>query len=130
MVGAGVPDADSLIAIVDDDASMLAAINALMRSLGFASQAFSSGKDFLDSPHLQRTACLIADVNMPGMTGLELHRHLVTAGRRIPTILITAYPNDHVRARALAAGVIGYLSKPFAEDELLGRIRSALTRGN
>ncbi|HYZ63313.1 MAG TPA: response regulator, partial [Acetobacteraceae bacterium] len=123
MVRAGVRDDERLIAIVDDDASMLEAIKALIRSLGFAAEAFSGGSAFLSSPYLSQTCCLIADVNMPGMSGLELHRNLVTSGRPIPTVLITAYPNDQVRARALSAGVIGYLSKPFGEDELLSCIR-------
>jgi FixJ family two-component response regulator len=124
-----VSDEKSLIAIVDDDGSMLEAIKGLMRSLGFAAEAFSSGKDFLNSPHLRHTACLIADVNMPGMSGLDLHHQLVTSGQRIPTILITAYPNESVRVRALSAGVVGYLSKPFGEDDLLSCVRSGLARG-
>jgi len=79
------------------------------------------------SPHICRTSCLIADVQMPGMTGLDLHRHLSASGKPIPTILITAYPDDSVRERAVAAGAIGYLSKPFDENDLLACIRSALT---
>jgi FixJ family two-component response regulator len=130
MVGAGVPDEQPLIAIVDDDESVLEAIKGLMRSLGFAVEAFSSGEDFLNSAQLRRTACLIADVNMPGMSGLDLHRQLVTSGQRIPTILITAYPNDRVRERALSAGVLGYLSKPFGEEDLLRCIPPGLARGS
>lgn len=120
------PDGKPQISIVDDDASILEATKGLMRSLGFAVEAFSSGKDFLSSPLLRHTACLIADVNMPGMSGLDLHRHLMASGHRIPTILVTAYPNDRVRAQALSAGVVGYLSKPFSEDDLLSCIRSGL----
>jgi len=82
----------------------------------------------LRSPYVRRTSCLIADVQMPGMTGLDLHCHLSASGKGIPTVLITAYPDDSVRERALAAGVIGYLSKPFDETDLLACIRSALTR--
>ena len=117
-----------LIAIVDDDESVREATKGLMRSMGHAAEAFSSGEDFLRSPHLSRTACLVADVNMPGMSGLDLHRHVSSVTESIPTILITAYPNDNVRARALTAGVIGYLIKPFSEDELLGCVRSALAQ--
>ena len=115
-----------LIAIVDDDESIREATKSLMRSLGFAAETFPSGEDFLAWPHLARTDCLVADVNMPGMTGFDLHRRLVAAGRNIPTILITAYPNDSVRSRALNGGVISYLTKPCDEQDLLLSIRSAL----
>ena len=121
----GVPK-KTLISIVDDDQSVREATKGLMKSLGFTAEAFSSAADFFASRHLRRTACLIADVNMPGMTGPELHHHLMALGNIIPTILITAYPDDNVRVRALAAGVVCYLKKPFDEDDLLGCIRSAL----
>ncbi len=117
-----------LIAIVDDDELVREATKALMRSMGFAAEAFASGEDFLRSPHLGQTACLVTDINMPGMSGLDLHRHVSALPESIPTILITAYPNDGVRARALRAGVIGYLIKPFSEDDLIGHVRSALDR--
>lgn len=115
-----------VISIVDDDGSVREAITGLMKSLGFFAQAFHSCESFLKSDHRKGTDCLIADVQMPGMTGLELHSRLIASGEPIPTILITAYPDENVRTRALEAGVIGYLAKPFAEDELLGCIRSAL----
>jgi FixJ family two-component response regulator len=121
-----VPKQTPLIAIVDDDESVREATKSLMRSLGFAAETFPSGEDFLVWPHLSRTDCLVADVNMPGMTGLDLHRRLLAAGRSIPTILITAYPNDSVRSRALNDGVISYLTKPCDEQDLLLSIRSAL----
>ena len=95
-----------LISIVDDDDPFREAMTSLMKSLGFEVEAFSSAEAFLASPRLGSTSCLIADVHMPGMTGIELQRHLVASGRMIPVILITAYPDDNVRARALAAGVI------------------------
>ena len=117
-----------LISIVDDDESVREATKGLMKSLGFAAEVFPSAEDFLASRHLRRTTCLIADVNMPGMTGLELHCRLKASGKTIPTILITAYPDDGVRARAVTDGVICYLSKPFDEDDLLACISSALTR--
>ena len=115
-----------LISIVDDDESVREAAKGLMKALGYAAETFPSAEDFLQSQQVPRTACLIADVNMPGMSGLDLHRHLSTSGKRIPTILITAYPDNGVRDRALNAGVICYLSKPFDEGDLLSCIHSAL----
>ena len=120
------PNESALIAIVDDDESVRDAMKSLMRSLGFAAEAFPSGEDFLASPHVGRTVCLLADVNMPGMSGLDLHRRLAAAGNHIPTILITAYPNDSIRVRALNDGVLCYLTKPCGEEELLSCIRLAI----
>ena len=117
-----------LISIVDDDESVREATKGLMKSLGFSAEVFPSAEDFLASRHLRRTSCLIADVNMPRMTGIELHRRLKASGKTIPTILITAYPDESIRARALIDGVICYLSKPFDEDDLLVCISSALAR--
>jgi FixJ family two-component response regulator len=125
-----VPKAKPLISIVDDDDSMREAIKGLMRSLGYSVEAIASPQEFLASRHVRRTSCLIADMQMPGMTGLELHQRLSASARPIPTILITAYPDNGVRERALAAGVIGYLSKPFEQDDLLACIRAALTRAH
>ena len=119
-----------LIAVVDDDEPFREAMTSLMRSLGFEVEAFSSAEAFLESPRLGSTSCLIADVHMPTMTGMDLHQQLVAAGRTIPVILITAYPDDNVRARALAAGVICYLSKTFDDDALLGFVRSALAQAD
>jgi FixJ family two-component response regulator len=115
-----------VITIVDDDESVRAALMSLMRALGFVSEAYECAEDFLKSGRLHRTSCLIADVRMPGMTGLELHRHLVASGHPIPTVLITAHHDEAGRASALKAGVICYLAKPFDEDDLLGCINSAL----
>jgi len=124
-----VPRAKPLISIVEDNEAVREAIKGLMKSVGYRAEAAASAEEFLRSRHLGRTSCLIADVQMPGMTGLELHRRLSASGRIIPTVLITAYPDDGVRERALAAGVIGYLSKPFDENDLLACIRSALIDG-
>jgi FixJ family two-component response regulator len=121
----GVPK-KALISIVDDDESMRMALKGLMRSLGYAAEAFASAEGFISSRHVHRTACLIVDVNMPGMSGPKLHEHLVNTGTPIPTILITAYPNEEVRSRALSAGVAGYFTKPFDENVFLDCIRSAL----
>jgi FixJ family two-component response regulator len=114
------------ISVVDDDESVREAIRGLMKSLGYTAETFGSAAEFLSSSEVPRTSCLIADVQMPGMTGLELYRHLVAAGKPIPTILITAYPDDRIRERALEDGVIGYLSKPFDENDLLACILSSL----
>jgi FixJ family two-component response regulator len=121
--GGRVPPAGPLIAIVDDDCSMREAIGGLVKSVGYRA---ASAQEFLGSRDVYRTSCLIADMQMPGMTGLELHRRLSAAGEAIPTILITAYPDGRVRERALAQGVVGYLAKPFDDDDLLACIRSAL----
>jgi FixJ family two-component response regulator len=115
-----------LIAIVDDDQPFRDSMEKLMKSLGFNVQAFPSAANFLASPLLAQTACLVADVNMPGMTGPELHRQLVKAGRLIPTILMTAYPNDRIRDGALKDGVVCYLSKPVDDQHLEACVRSAL----
>jgi FixJ family two-component response regulator len=115
-----------VIAIVDDDGSVREALMSLMRALGFVSEAYGCAEDFLRSGRLDRASCLIADVRMPGMTGLELHRRLVASGHPIPTVLITAHDDEEGRRRALNAGVLCYLTKPFNEDDLLGCIHSAL----
>jgi len=115
-----------VISIIDDDPSVREGTMDLLNSMGFAAEAFERANDFLNSNRLQSTACLIADVQMPGMTGLELHNRLVGSGNTIPTILITAFPNDRDRARALQNGVRCYLTKPFNETELLTCIREAL----
>jgi FixJ family two-component response regulator len=116
----------SLISVIEDDRFFRDSMRRLIRSLGFAVEAFSSAADFLASPRLAETACLIADVHMPAMTGLELHRHLIKAGYAIPTILVTAYPNDVDRARALSDGVVCYLRKPVDENQLTRFLRAAL----
>jgi FixJ family two-component response regulator len=101
-----------------------------MRSMGLAAEVFASAEEFLRSPDLNRTGCLVVDFNMPSMSGLDLHQSLLVQRKEIPTVLITAYPSDDVRARALQAGVIGYLTKPFSDHELLSHVRTALDRGN
>lgn len=118
-----------LISIVDDDQPYRESMRKLMTLLGYTVEAFPSAADFLASRHLPETACLVADVNMPGMTGVELHRHLVAAGHAIPTILVTAYPDEDVRDRALKDGVVCYLSKPVDDDYLERCLRSALQPG-
>jgi FixJ family two-component response regulator len=119
-----------LISVVEDDRFFRESMGRLMRSLGYSAEAFASAADFLGSPRLTETACLIADVNMPAMTGVALYRHLVEAGHAIPTILVTAYPNDVDRARALTEGVICYLRKPVDEQHLKRCLRAAFTSGD
>nr|WP_246638695.1 response regulator [Rhizobium binae] len=115
-----------MIAIVDDDESIREAIKGLMRSMGFDAETFACADDFLRFPNIARTACLVTDINMPGMSGLDLHRRLVALGKSIPTVLITAFPEKNVRATALGADVVGCLTKPFGEQILLDCIRFAL----
>ena len=97
-----------------------------MRSLGYSAEAFASAAEFLASSRLSETNCLIADVQMPAMTGLDLHKRLVETGCAIPTILVTAYPDDEVRARALKDGVVCYLRKPVDEKQLTRCLSMAL----
>lgn len=115
-----------LIAIVDDDQSAREAIASLVRSLGLAAAEFGSAADFLRSDQRSRAACLIADVRMPGMSGIELYRHLIAVGAPIPTVLVTAYAGETARNHALKAGALCYLAKPIDPDELLACIRSAV----
>ena len=116
----------TVIAIIDDDEAVRDALAGLMKSLGYSAEAFESAEGFLGSSRHDNASCLITDVQMPGMSGLELHDRLVASGKPIPTILITAYPNERARTRALSNGVVCYLGKPFQEDELLACIRSAI----
>jgi FixJ family two-component response regulator len=109
---------EPLISIIDDDKDFREAMAGLIKSRGFAVEAFQSAQAFLSCPNVRSTACLIADVHMPRMTGIELHRRLVESGYAIPTIPISAYFDDSVRARALADGIICYLTKPCDEDAL------------
>jgi len=119
----------SLISIVEDDQFFRESMRRLMRSLGYDVEAFPSAADFLASHRLSETACLISDVQMPAMTGVELHRHLIKAGHKIPTILVTAYPDEVDRARALNDGVVCYLRKPVDEQHLIQCLRAALESG-
>jgi FixJ family two-component response regulator len=118
----GVP----LIAIVDDDDALQTSLDDLIRSVGFLTQGFSSAEAFLSSNHVHDTACLILDMRMPGMSGLELQRQLGAAKRSIPIIFITAHADDDARARALTAGAVDVLYKPFREEALLNAIDAAL----
>ena len=118
-----------LISIVEDDQPFRQSMVKLLMALGYTVEAFPSAADFLASPLCAATACLVSDVQMPGMTGVELHRHLIDSGYTIPTILVTAYPDEVVRRRALRDGVVCYLRKPVDDDHLERCLRSALEFG-
>ena len=118
-----------LISIVEDDEPFRESMRKLMTVLGYTVEVFPSARDFLASPLLAATACLVSDVQMPGMSGVELHKHLIKAGHVIPTILVTAYPDEVTRNRALMDGVVCYLAKPVDDDHLERCLRSALDSG-
>jgi FixJ family two-component response regulator len=117
-----------VVSIVDDDPSVRDGTVDLLSALGYVAEAFESALEFLNATRCHGTSCLIVDVQLPGMSGLELYENLVTSGRAIPTIVITAFPDDRDRARALRAGVCFYLPKPFEPDELIACVRAALAR--
>jgi FixJ family two-component response regulator len=119
-----------LISLVEDDQPFRESMQKLMKALGYTVETFPSAAKFLASPILADTDCLVTDINMPGMSGIELHRHLVDAGYAIPTILVTAYPDEIDRNRAVNNGVICYLSKPVDDYQLERCLRSALTSVN
>jgi FixJ family two-component response regulator len=120
----------TLVAIVDDDPSIRVTIKDLLESAGLNAAAFASAEDLLNSGLLPSVSCAVADMRMPGMSGLALHEHLLASGHPIPAILMTAYPDELVSARALKAGVVACLIKPFTDDELLGPIGSAVHQRN
>jgi FixJ family two-component response regulator len=117
-----------VISIIDDDASVRAATNNLIRSLGYTVHTFASADAFLCSEYIDGTSCVIADVQMPAMSGIELQSHLRGQGNRVPFIFITAFPEDSVRARAFEAGAICFLTKPFDGATLIGYLDAALGR--
>lgn len=118
---------NSLICVVDDDASFRRALTSLLQSLGHPVATFGTAEEFLESGRVDETACLISDVQMPGMSGIELQSQLRAQGRRLPIIFVTAYPESAARGRALAAGALGFLSKPFSADELISYLEQALS---
>jgi FixJ family two-component response regulator len=116
----------AVISIIDDDASVRVATHRLVRSLGYVAHTFASADEFLRSSKLNDTSCVIADVQMPGMTGLELQNLLHTQGHRLPIIFITAFPAESVRAQALEAGAACFLSKPFDARTLIKHLDAAV----
>lgn len=115
-----------LVAIVDDDKSIRNATQDLLKAAGFFTAAFEDAESFLDSPSRDDAACVVADMRMPGMSGLEMYQELVASGHRIPTIIVTAHPEELTQARARDAGITCYLIKPVAPDELLECVQEAL----
>jgi FixJ family two-component response regulator len=116
----------AVISIVDDDESIRDVISSLIRSFGLTAHAFVSAEEFLQSPHLNETSCLISDVQMPNMNGIELQRVLIEQGRRMPIIFISAFPDEAVEASAMKAGAICFLSKPFDGREIIKYIAEAI----
>src|ERR1700730_13621171 len=121
---------NALIAIVDDDESIRLMTASLLRSFGFNAQGFASAEEFLQSPELGETSCLISDVQMPGISGLELQSRLASTNRRTPIILITAFPDPQIQERALAGGAVCFLTKPFDGQTLIQCVDRGLNRPN
>jgi len=118
-----------MISIIDDDPFVRVSTAALISSLGHEALIFGSGEQFLASGCLKDTACIITDLHMPGLSGLDLQKRLLAEGHRTPIIFITAYPKEDARTRALNAGAVAFLSKPFQEDDLTRSLERALTLG-
>jgi FixJ family two-component response regulator len=116
----------NMVAVVDDDDLMRNALQGLLKSAGLPARAFASAEEFLNSGHQHQTACLIADIRMPGMSGLELQARLNAERCRIPTIFITAHGDSKMRMQALRAGAVEFLAKPFDDEALLESVRAAL----
>ena len=115
-----------VIAIVDDDESFRHATISFIRSLGYSAAAFPSADAFLNSNAVENTDCLITDVQMPGMSGIELQSYLIAQGHRVPVIFVTAFPEMEARGHALGAGAIGFLGKPFGDESLISCLNKAL----
>ena len=114
------------VVIIDDDASLRRSLSNLLGSVGFHVETFMSAEAFLQSPHRERTGCLVLDLRMPGMSGLDLLRHLAATGSLVPTIVLTAHGNDEARRECLEAGAFAFLEKPFRSATLLDAVRRAL----
>jgi FixJ family two-component response regulator len=117
----------SLIAIVDDDASLRRSVKNLLASLGFQAEAFASAEAFLESGQRENTRCMVVDLRMDGMSGLELLRHLAASAARVPVIVLTAHGDDAAREQCLQAGAVAFLEKPFRSDTLVEAIRRSLS---
>jgi|SRR5215467_16266531 len=115
-----------MISIIDDDEFMLDAVRNLVRSLGYSAAVFSSAEDYLRSDYLRDSACVIADMQMPGMTGADLQNRLIADGLRTPIIFMTAYSDERVQKRVMDAGAVGFLNKPFDDECLIKCINEAL----
>ena len=122
----GIQGEAKLVAIVDDDDLMRSALQGMLKSVGLRSRAFASAEEFLASGLQRQTACLIADIRMPGMSGLELQARLNAEHCRIPTIFITAHGDTRMRMQALRAGAVDFMAKPFDDGVLIESVRAAL----
>jgi FixJ family two-component response regulator len=119
-------ETNKLVAIVDDDDSLRVALEGLLKSVGLPARAFASAEEFIMSGQQDQISCLIADIRMPGMSGLELQKRLNAEGFRIPIVFITAHGDAKMRMQALRAGAVEFLAKPFDDEVLLGSVRAAL----
>ena len=119
-----------MIAIVDDDEAVRVAMKSLVRSVGHHASTFASVEEFLKSKQFSNTSCIITDLQMPGLSGLDLQDLLIARGHRFPIIFLTAYPDEDVRIRAMKAGAIGFLRKPCSDEHLLGYLNKALRRSD
>jgi FixJ family two-component response regulator len=117
-----------MISIVDDDECVRKAIERLVRLLGYVVMTYASAEDFLDSDHANNTSCLITDVHLPGLTGVELYRRLLDDGFAAPTIFVSGLADETTRTEALTAGAVGFLSKPFSQKSLIDCLKTALIR--
>jgi FixJ family two-component response regulator len=126
LIPGGQMPAPVVISIVDDDESVRLALEGLVRSAGYTARTFASAEEFLGSSGPDETACLVTDIQMARMNGIDLHRHLVGQGHNIPVIFITAFPSDSVRKRATGPGVIAFLCKPFDSVMMLGKLAEAV----
>lgn len=115
-----------VVCVVDDDESLRRSVRNLLSSVGFRVETFASAQEFLESPHRSTTGCLVLDLRMIGMNGLDLLRHLAATGSRIPVIILTAHGDEEARRQALEAGAVAFLGKPFRSDALLDAVRTAL----
>ena len=115
-----------VVCIVDDDASLRRSLRNLLSSVGFEIETFPSAEAFLESDHRQNTGCMVLDLRMAGMSGLELLRHLAASGSRIPVIVLTAHGDDDTRQQTLQAGAVAFLKKPFQSAALVDAVRTAL----
>ena len=118
-----------IVSVVDDDESLRRALRNLLGSVGFRVETFASAEAFLESAHQGQTGCLVLDLRMPGMNGLDLLNHLSVAGSRIPAVILTAHGDDEARRRSLQSGAVAFLSKPFNGQVLLDAVRTALDQG-
>jgi FixJ family two-component response regulator len=119
-----------IVSIIDDDEEVRQAVQRLMRSRGFVTRAFASAEEFLQSPSLHETMCVISDIQMPGMTGMEMHDFMLRQGPRLPVIFLTAFPDERVEKRALAAGALGFLTKPFDAKRLISLVDTVAQIGD